>query len=105
VAQFAVYRNKNPRTKATFPLLVDVQSELLEPLVTRVVIPLTKTPALTKRPVSHLTPEVLFGGDKYILMTPQLAGINRAGLGPLAGNLAEERQVILAPVNFLITVF
>ena len=105
MAQFSVYRNKNPRTKATFPLLVDVQSDLLEPLITRVVIPLTKLPALARRPVSHLTPEVSFGGDEYVLMTPQLAGINRVDLGPLAGSLAEERQAILSAVHFLLTGF
>ena len=105
MAQFSVYRNKNPRTKATFPLLVDVQSDLLEPLGTRVVIPLTKSPALTKKPVSHLTPEVSFSGERYVLMTPQLAGINRAELGPHAGNLGEERQAILAAIDFLLTGF
>lgn len=105
MAQFSVYRNKNPRTKATFPLLVDVQSDLLEPLVTRVVIPLTRVPALARKPVSHLTPEVTFGGDKYVLMTPQLAGISRADLGPLVGSLGAERQAILAAVDFLFTGF
>jgi len=74
MARFSVYRNKNPRTKAAFPLLVDVQSDLLESLGTRVVISLTKVPALTRKPVSHLTPEIPFGGDRYVLMTPQLAG-------------------------------
>lgn len=105
MAQFSVYRNKNPRTKATFPLLVDVQSELLEPLVTRVVIPLTRTSALTRKPVSHLTPQISFGGDTYLLMTPQLAGINRTELGVLAGSVAQDRQVILAAVDFLLTGF
>ena len=105
MAQFSVYRNKNPRTKATFPLLVDIQSDLLEPLNTRVVIPLTKSPALAKKPVSHLTPEVVFGGERYVLMTQQLAGISRAELGPQAGSLAEERQAILAAVDFLVMGF
>jgi toxin CcdB len=105
VAQFSVYRNKNPRTKATFPLLVDVQSDLLEPLNTRVVIPMTKSPALARKPVSHLTPEVSFGGDRYVLVTPQLAGINRAELGPPAGSLAQERQTILAALDFMVTGF
>jgi toxin CcdB len=41
VAQFAVYRNKSPRSKSTYPFLVDVQSDLLDELQTRVVIPLT----------------------------------------------------------------
>jgi len=105
VAQFSVYRNKNPRTKATFPLLVDIQSDLLEPLGTRVVIPLTKSPVLAKKPVSHLTSEITFDGDKYVLVTPQLAGISRTELGALAGSLAEERQKILAAVDFLLTGF
>jgi toxin CcdB len=105
MAQFSVYRNKNPRTKATFPLLVDVQSDLLEPLNTRVVIPLTKAPALTKKPVTHLTPEVTFDSERYLLMTSQLAGINRTELGALAGSLSEERQAILAAIDFLVTGF
>jgi toxin CcdB len=105
VAQFSVYRNKNAHTKATFPLLVDVQSDLLEPLNTRVVIPMTKAPALTRKPVSHLTPEVSFNGDRYLLMTPQLAGIGRAELGPQAGTLVDERQIILAAIDFLLTGF
>ena len=42
MTQFTVYRNKNPRSRATFPYLLDVQSDLLDGLQTRVVIPLTK---------------------------------------------------------------
>jgi toxin CcdB len=105
VAQFSVYRNKNPRTKATFPFLVDVQSDLLEPLGTRVVVPLTKAPGLTKKPVSHLTPEISFSGDRYLLMTPQLAGVTLTDLGTVAGTLVEARQAILAAVDFLLTGF
>ena len=105
MTQFAVYRNKNPRTKSTFPLLVDVQSDLLEPLSTRVVIPLTKVAGLAKKPVSHLTPTVPFEGDSYVLMTPQLAGIARADLGAQAGTLVREREAIMSAVDFLLTGF
>jgi toxin CcdB len=105
VAQFSVYRNKNPRTKATFPYLVDIQSDLLDPLNTRVVIPMSKSPALTRMPVSHLTPQVAFNGDRYVLMTPQLAGIGRADLGAHAGTLTDERPVIMAAIDFLLTGF
>jgi len=52
LAQFAVYKNKSARSKSVFPLLVDVQSDLLDELQTRVVIPLSKVAALTKSPVS-----------------------------------------------------
>lgn len=105
MAQFTVYRNKSPRTKAAFPLLVDVQSDLLEPLQTRVVIPLTRVAGLAKKPVTHLTPTLEFDGETYVLITPQLAGISRTDLGVPAGSLADQRQAILAAIDFLVTGF
>ena len=105
MAQFAVYRNKNPNTKSTFPLLVDVQADLLEDLQPRVVIPLTKALALTKKPMGQLTPMIKYEGDPYVLMTPLLAGVARRDLGAATGNLAERRDVILAAMDFLMTGF
>jgi toxin CcdB len=105
MAQFAVYRNRNPRTKATFPLLLDVQSDLLEDLRTRVVIPLTKAAALAKRPLSQLTPTLPFDGETYVLVTPQLAGISWGELGPVAGSLTDARATILAALDLLLTGF
>jgi toxin CcdB len=102
VAQFTVYRNKSQQTKSTFPLLVDVQSALLEELHTRVVIPLTKASALTKKPLGNLTPPLIFDGESYLLMTPQLAGVAKRDLGAPAGSLAEQRTVIVAAIDFLL---
>jgi len=101
--QFTVYRNKSPRTKSTFPFVVDVQSDLLEQLQTRVVIPLTRTAGLAKKPLSHLTPALTFDGETYVLMTPQLAGVARSDLGAPAGSLAGERHAIVAAMDFLLT--
>jgi toxin CcdB len=105
MAQFTVYRNKNARTKATFPFLVDVQSGLLEDLQTRVVIPLSRAAALTKKPLKQLTPILDFEGEAYVLMTPQLAGVARSELGAATGSLVERRDTILAAMDFLLTGF
>ncbi|MGH8201026.1 MAG: CcdB family protein [Steroidobacteraceae bacterium] len=105
MAQFTVYRNKNTRTKGTFPLLVDVQSDLLEDLQTRVVIPLTRAAALTRKPVDRLMPILKFENEPYVLVTPQLAGIGSKELGAASGSLAEHRGVILGAVDFLLTGF
>jgi toxin CcdB len=91
VTQFTVYRNKNPRSRTTFPFLVNVQSDLLD--------------ALTRKPVGHLMPTVQFEGEAYILMTPQLAGVARSELGPPAGNLAGRRDTIVAAMDFLLSGF
>ena len=85
------------------PFLVDVQSDLLDQLQTRVVIPLTRTAGLAKKPLSHLTPALTFDGETYVLMTPQLAGVARSDLGASAGSLAGERHAIVAAMDFLLT--
>lgn len=105
MGQFAVYRNKSSRSKSTYPFLVDVQSDLLDELQTRVVVPLTKASALAKKPLSNLTPALKFDGETYVLMTPQLAGVARTELGAAAGSVAEQRQVIVAAIDFLVTGF
>ena len=103
--QFTVYRNKNPKSKAVFPLLVDIQSDLLDELQTRVVVPLSKSAGLAKKPVTHLTPILEFEGEKYVLITPQLAGVARSDLGPTAGTLANQRQTIISAMDFLLSGF
>jgi toxin CcdB len=102
MAQFTVYKNKNPRSKTTYPLLVDVQAGLLDDLQTRLVIPLTKTPALIKKPIARLTPFIDIGGEQYLLMTPQLAGIARSELGSAVGNVADQRSAIVVALDLLI---
>ena len=105
MAQFTVYRNKNPRSKGTYPFLVNVQSDLLDEIQTRVVIPLTREAALARQPVAQLMPMVQFEGEAFVLMTPQLAGIARSELGPPAGSLAERRDAIIAAMDFLLSGF
>lgn len=102
MAQFTVHRNKDPRSRATYPFLVDVQSDLLEGLQTRVVIPLTKAASLTSKPIRRLTPTVQFDGETYAILTPQLAGIARRDLGPAAGSLAQHRATIIGAMDFLL---
>jgi len=105
MAQFTVYRNKSARSKGTFPFLVDVQSDLLEDLQTRVVIPLTRAGALAKKPVERLMPLLKLDEETYVLMTPQLAGIASKELGAASGSLADHRGLILAAMDFLRTGF
>lgn len=105
MAQFTVYRNRNPRSRTTFPFLVNIQSDLLEEMQSCVVIPLTKVATLAKKPVAHLMPTVQFESETFVLMTPQLAAIARSELGPLAGSLAERRDTIIAAVDFLLSGF
>jgi toxin CcdB len=102
--QFAVHRNRNPATKVRFPYLLDVQTDLLDDLGTRVVIPLTPATVATRRSaLQTLTPVCSVEGKPYLLLTPQLAGISINELGPPIGDLAHDRQTIIAALDLLLT--
>jgi toxin CcdB len=102
--QFAVHRNRNPATKARFPYLLDVQTDLLEDLGTRVVIPLTPATVAAKRgAMQTLTPVCTVEGKPCLLLTPQLAGISTRELGPPIGDLSHDRQTIMAALDLLLT--
>ena len=103
MAQYSVYKNKNPQSKSAYPLLVDIQSDLLSELQTRVVVPLTKSAALRKKPIRDLTPVVIVDGSQYLLLVPQLAGISVSELGPVVGSVAAQRDEIIAAMDFLVT--
>lgn len=104
MAQFTVYKNSNPQTKKMYPLLLDVQSDLLEDLQTRVVIPLSKSTHI-KKPMNRLMPTVQFEDQKFVLFTPQLAGVASSELGAAVGSLSDKRDLILAATDFLLTGF
>jgi toxin CcdB len=101
VPQFDVHRNANTETSERFPFLVDVQAELFDDLGTRVVIPLSRAAALTQFPMTYLTPIITFDRTAYVLLTPQLAGISRAALGPYAGTVADQERMITTAIEFV----
>ena len=101
MSQYTVYRNQNPRTRRVYPLLVDVQAELFEDMQTCVIVPLTQAATVSDFPLAHLTPALVFEGETYVLMTPQLAGVARADLGPHVGSLADQERTILSALEFL----
>jgi len=103
--QFAVYLNKNLRSRSVFPLLVDVQAELLSNLESRVVIPLVKGAAFTSYPLGLLMPTVEVEGESYLLVTPQLAGVSQWDLGAHTGSVAAHSRAIATALDILLRGF
>lgn len=103
MAQFSVYKNKNPSTRSSYPYLVDVQSDLLSDLRTRVVVPLAKRSASTKKPIKTLMPVVSVDGQEFIMMVQLLAGVGKSDLGTPVASAAQHRGEVVAALDFLIT--
>lgn len=101
MARFDVYRNSGPHAADT-PYLLDVQSELLEGLETRVVIPLRRRdrfPAVGLP--ANVTPIFLVEGVECLLETPKLAAVPLRLLKAPVATLADQRQEIVAALDFL----
>ena len=103
MAQFDVYRNASPATRARVPCLLDVQSDLLDVLATRVVVPLCKPEVLKGKPAERLNPVFEIEGRRMVLLTPELAGVSRKALGERIANLADRRDAIIAALDLVIT--
>ena len=94
MARFDVYRNSGPFASTT-PYLLDIQSQLLDGLDTRVVIPLRrldKFPAVNLAKV--LTPIFEIEGVTCILETPKLAAVPTRLLKSLVTSLSSQQSDI-----------
>jgi toxin CcdB len=103
MARFAVHENPNPATRERFPLLLDVQSDLVSELATRVVVPLCPLARMEHGAMRTLTPILDFDGKEYVMLTPQLAGIPARQCGPLLADLSGQREAICAALDLLFT--
>lgn len=104
MAQFDVYDNPNPESKESVPYLLDVQSELLNHLATRVVVPLLAASAMGK-PASHINPRFTIRRSAVVMSTAELAGVSLHALGDKVTSLKERREEIIAALDFLFTGF
>lgn len=103
MAQFDLYRNGNSATRARIPYLLDVQSELLDSLATRVVVPLCKPGILKGRLAERLNPVFEVEGREVAMLTPELAGVPVKALGEPIANLSSQRGAIIAALDLVIT--
>lgn len=101
MACFDVFHNVGPHAE-TMPFLLDVQSDLLDDLESRVVVPLRslKRFAAVKLP-DRLMPIFRIKGKDYLLETPKLAAVPKRILKQPVVSLADERAQITAALDFL----
>lgn len=102
MAQYDVYENPNPASRKSIPYLLDVQTDLLDNLATRVVVPLV-APATMPTPGRHLNPAVSIGETMFLMSTAEIAGVSAKNLGKKVCSIKEYRNDIVAALDFLIT--
>ena len=101
MARFDVYPNPGAHASTT-PYLLDVQSDLLNGLDSRMVIPLRSLEhfANVKLP-TRLTPVLRLNGQDYLLETPKMGAVPLRILKSAVASLAQDKDRILGALDFL----
>jgi toxin CcdB len=102
MAQLDVYRNLAEPPTDEVPYLLDVQSDVLGIINSRVVVPLVLAVRFT-RPMRHLNPGFRIEGVAVIMATQFIAGTSLRNLGEVVASLADRRSDIIGAVDMLIT--
>ena len=101
MARFDVYANPGSHAGTT-PYLLDVQSDLLNSLDTKMVIPLRSLKHFPKVKLpTQLTPIFTIEGEDYLLETPKMGAIPRRVLKSRVTSLAQAQDQITAAMDFL----
>lgn len=103
MAQFWVYENLNKATREIYPYLLDIQSNLLDDLRTTPAIPLCPVEIAGKATITKLCPKVDIDGRVFIVLTQQMAGIDRKILGREVCDLSRYRSEVIAALDFIIS--
>jgi len=105
MAQYSVHENPNPSTKVDVPFLLDVQSDVISVLATRVVVPLYRPEVVHSKAMTRLTPTVKVKTKFLIAMVPEMAGIHQRELGAIVGDLSAARNDLIQAIDLLLTGF
>jgi toxin CcdB len=102
MARFDVYANIG-KSKASTPYLVDVQSDFLEGLTFRVVVPLIRAEGFPRgRLPEDFTPVFEIGGVMCLMHPAFIASVPVKELGPTVASLREQRDRITAALDRLL---
>ena len=101
MARFEVFRNSGTHVDDV-PYLLDVQSDLLHGLDTRVVVPMRRRDRFPSSQIpQRLTPIFEIEGIVCLLETPKLAAVPVRLLKQSVQSLAVERVAIIGALDFL----
>jgi len=102
MAKYDVFPNTGTHAQTT-PYLLDVQSDLLDGLESRVVIPLRRLQnfsSTSKRP-ERLLPSMQIGDETFLLDVPQMSAVPKRILRHPITSLVSEHDRIAAALDFL----
>ncbi len=102
MAQFDIYHNPDPETRHKIPYLLDVQTNLLEQLATRTVIPLVVASKMGKV-AKKLNPKFEIEKITVVMSTAEIAAVSSNILSEKVASLQNRREDVIAALELLFT--
>lgn len=102
MSQFTLHKNENKSTNKTYPYFVNVQSDLLDELNSRMVIPLSPLKMLKHDNVKRLCPIIKIEDKSFVLLTHQLTSVPKSILRKELISLENYRYEILGAIDLLL---
>lgn len=103
VTQYDIYANPSKAQRREIPWIVDVQSDLLSKLPTRLVIPLALRETMPQAMPGALCPEVRWEGDSLVALPYLAAPFRVRDLGTPTGNLRSLASELVASIDAVIS--
>jgi len=98
--QLSVSINADDDNRKIYPYFVDVQTELLNALNSRVVIPLTNAKPKQNLP-ANICPKITINGEQFYLLTYQITTVASSFLKEKEGSFVIKREAIINAVDFI----
>jgi toxin CcdB len=100
--QFDIHKNPNPAARKHAPWVIDLQSDQLEHIATRLCAPL-KPLKFASQAIENLMPEVEVDGERFRVYFQELAAVPASALGPPAASLSKHRLQFVSAIDFLVS--
>ena len=104
MSQFDVHQNPSRHSSAVFPYLVEIQSDSLDLLQRKIVVPLAhiSTPDHID---PTLNPSFQILGETFVIVPMDIASISESALGDVVGSLKSESDLIIGALDLLFARF
>ena len=102
MARFDVYRHPLAKSRRSVPYLLSLQTDALDYLDTRIVVPLVAERSFGPR-IAFLHPTVDIQDEKVVVAMNELVAIERGLLGNAVTNLQSHSTTILSALDYLVS--
>lgn len=101
--QFDVFENPSPRMRDVYPYVVDVQSDLLSALATRLVVPLAVTTLAAKDLPRRLCPVISVNEQPLMLVPFEAAPLDKRLLKAEITSIRERSHEIISAMDTVLS--